>query len=338
MDWTISCIAKNFDDRLDAVMRQAAGQLLPGSATLEMLDHLLRQKGKRIRPALVLGTHLAYGGDGESALPLAATVELIHNASLIHDDIEDMDEFRRDQPTAWRLFGVRQAINLGDLLLPAAIFLFLESPFDAPLRVRVLSRISHELMRLVEGQMTEIAGLNREPSGRSEYERVCAGKTGALFRICLTCPAQLVEGPDPTHLAPLDELGTLLGLLFQSRDDLLDITGRKEGRFPLGDLLEGKLSLLTVLAAERLSGPARDEFFSMHRTERPRKDEAMARRMRELLFSQGIVELALESHRRGVERFAEHLRKLPVPGLVCLLEDLLRQLSLDPDPEKHPSI
>jgi len=335
MDWTVSSILNQYNPRIDEVMRKGAGQLLPGSDTSAMLEYLLLQKGKRLRPALVVGGHLAAGGDGETALGLAAAVELIHNASLIHDDIEDMDEFRRDQPTVWRRFGVRQALNLGDLLLPCGFFLFLESPIAPELRVRVLSRISRELMRLVEGQMTEIAGLNREPSGWSEYENVCAGKTGALFRICLVCPAEMLGASMDAPLPLLDELGTRLGLLFQSRDDLIDISGQKEGRFALGDLLEGKLSLLTVLAAQRLTGAARREFFDLHQTARPRKDPAMAERMRELLFSQGIVDLARDVHARHVEQFATRIRDLPSESLISLLQDLLRRLSVEQEDEKR---
>jgi geranylgeranyl pyrophosphate synthase len=344
MDWTLTSVSSHFDSRLDGIMRQAARLLLPDSDTSGMLAHLLAQKGKRIRPTLVLGTHLAFGGDGEAALPLAAAVELIHHASLIHDDIEDMDEFRRGQPSLWKRFGVRQALNLGDLLLPAGFFLFLESPIEAALRVRVLTRISRELMKLVEGQMTEIAGLNQEPSGWSGYRGICAGKTGALFRVCLVCPAELchsLEGnpygaEEVVSLSLLDGLGTQLGQLFQSRDDLIDVTGRKEGRYALGDLLEGKLSLLTVLASERLTGAARREFFTMHTTPRPRKDEAMASRMRGLLFAEGIVDHACLVLAQDIERFHARLGELRSPGLKSLLEDLLRRLSLDPESEKQP--
>jgi len=345
MDWTLTSISSHFDSRLDGIMRQTARHLLPESDTSGMLEYLLSQKGKRIRPTLVLGTHLAFGGDGETALPLAAAVEMIHSASLIHDDIEDMDEFRRGQPSVWKRFGVRQALNLGDLLLPAGFFLFLESPINAALRVRVLTRISRELMRLVEGQMTEIAGVNQEPSGWSDYRNACAGKTGALFRICLACPAELCLFMDgnPSDAAEaaatlplLEELGTQLGQLFQSRDDLIDITGRKEGRFALGDLLEGKLSLLTVLASERLTGASRREFFTMHQTSRPRKDEAMALRMRDILFAQGIVDHAHVLLARDIELFEARMRELQAPGLISLLEDLLRRLSLETESEKQP--
>jgi len=345
MDWTLTSVSSHFDSRLDGIMRQAARLLLPGSDTSGMLEYLFSQKGKRIRPTLVVGSHLAFGGDGETALPLAAAVEMIHSASLIHDDIEDMDAFRRGQPSVWKRFGVRQALNLGDLLLPAGFFLFLESPIEPALRVRVLTRISRELMRLVEGQMTEIAGANQEPSGWSDYASACAGKTGALFRICLVCPAELCIPMDgktagateaEASLPLLDELGTQLGQLFQSRDDLIDVTGHKEGRFALGDLLEGKLSLLTVLASERLTGAARREFFGMHQTARPRKDEAMAQRMRDILFTQGIVDHAHAFLSRDIERFEARLRELPAPGLISLLEDLLRRLSLEPESEKQP--
>ncbi len=333
MDFTLDTIRSRFEDRLDAVMRRAGAELTDFPPELAaMVDHLLASKGKRLRPTLVLGAHLAHGGDGEMALPLAATVELIHNASLIHDDIEDMDEFRRDSPSAWRLFGVRQALNLGDLLLPAAFHLFLQTPVTPGVRLRVLDRLTRELMRMVGGQMTEIAALHREPGGFPEYERVCAGKTGALFRVCLAGAAELAGEEDPGALARLEAAGTSLGLLFQGRDDLIDILGRKEGRFALGDLLEGKLSLLTVVARERLTGDARDEFFTLLSIPRPRKDAACASRMREILFEEGVVALALGRHAALVDGLRAELDALP-PGLAALLADLLTRLAVAPETE-----
>lgn len=337
MDLTLDTLRTRFEARLDAVMRRAGAELtdFPPELTA-MVDHLLASKGKRLRPALVLGAHLAHGGDGEAALPLAATVELIHNASLIHDDIEDMDEFRRDRPSAWRLFGVRQALNLGDLLLPAAFHLFLRTPVPPGVRLRVFERLSRELMRLVGGQMTEIAGLHRGPAGWPEYERVCAGKTGALFRVCLAGGAELAGLEDADALARLETLGTRLGVLFQGRDDLIDVTGRKEGRFSLGDLLEGKLSLLAVLAAEHLTGAVRDEYLALHRTPRPPKDEATAARMRELLLEHGVVDLALRRHEDLRTGFLSSLPDLAPPPLADLLADLLTRLAIAPETE--PSI
>lgn len=335
MELTLDTLRMHYDARLDAVIRDAAAGWtggLPGELAA-MVDPLIASKGKRLRPALVLASHLAHGGDGEAALPLAATVELIHHASLIHDDIEDMDEFRRDRPSAWRLLGVRQALNLGDLLLPAAVHLFLRSPAEPAIRLRVLERLTRELLRMVEGQMTEIAALHRAPGPPDDYERVCAGKTGALFRVCLAGAAELAGLEDPDALARLEALGTRLGVLFQERDDLLDITGRKEGRLALGDLLEGKPSLLTVLAGEHLEGAARDEFFALHRTPRPPKDEAMAGRMRELLFGHGVVALALERHAGRCDGFLQRLPDLVQPPLADLLADLVRYLAVTPETE-----
>lgn len=335
MELTLDTLRTRYDAPLDAVIRDAAAVWtggLPGELAA-MVDPLIASRGKRLRPALVLGSHLAHGGDGEAALPLAATVELIHQASLIHDDIEDLDEFRRDAPSAWRLLGVRQALNLGDLLLPAAVHLFLRSAASPALRLRVLERLTRELLRMVEGQMTEIAALHRDPGSPDDYERVCAGKTGALFRVCLAGGAELAGLDDPAALARLEDLGTRLGVLFQGRDDLIDITGRKEGRRALGDLLEGKPSLLTVLAAGHLEGAARDEFFTLHRTPRPPKDEAMAARMRELLVGHGVVTLALESHGERCAAFLGRLPDLAPPPLADLLAGLVRHLAVTPETE-----
>ena len=338
MELTLDTLRTRYDAPLDAVIRDAAARWtggLPGELA-RLVNPLIASKGKRLRPALVLASHLAHGGDGEAALSLAAAVELIHHASLIHDDIEDLDEFRRDRPSAWRLLGVRQALNLGDLLLPAAVHLFLQGAAAPEIRLRVLERLSGELLRMVEGQMTEIAWLHREPGSPEDYGRICAGKTGALFRVCLAGAAELAGLDDPEALLRLEELGTGLGVLFQGRDDLIDILGLKEGRRALGDLLEGKPPLVTVLAAGHLTGAAREEFLALHRTPRPPKDEAMAARLRELLVEHGVVALALERHAGDRAAFTARLPELAPPLLADLLAGLVSHLAVGPETEAPP--
>jgi hypothetical protein len=114
-------IIERYGGDLDAAMRAMASGSAMSKTMEHILDALLENPGKRIRPALVLGTQAALGGRAEDALPLAAAVEWIHTASLIHDDIEDLDHFRRGEPTVWRRFGVPHAINAGDRILAGAL-------------------------------------------------------------------------------------------------------------------------------------------------------------------------------------------------------------------------
>lgn len=208
--------------------------------------------GKRLRVRLALGACTALGVDMEAAIPWAAACELLHNASLIHDDLQDGDTVRRGHPTTWARHGMPQAVNAGDLLLMLPFAAVDEAGIPALCRWplgRALARFAETTVR---GQAAELDLLRSQRLDPESYFAAVEGKTSALFALPVF-GALLLAGreSDAARLAaPFAELGTL----FQLQDDVIDLYGEK-GRGERGaDIREGKVSALVVEHLRRQPG------------------------------------------------------------------------------------
>ncbi len=202
--------------------------------------------GKRIRPLLVLLTCAAAGGQWQHALPASAAVELLHNFSLIHDDIEDNSPLRRGRSTVWVKWGIPQAINTGDAMLTLAHLTILRladhiNPIIALEAVRILQQTCLELTK---GQYLDISYENRSDLALDDYWPMISGKTGALISACTHLGA-LTAQADRVIQAAYRMFGYNLGLAFQTLDDLLGIWGNaaNTGKSAQSDLVSGKKSL-----------------------------------------------------------------------------------------------
>lgn len=203
-------------------------------------------EGKQIRPLLVLLTAQAAGGAWESALPAAAAVELLHNFSLIHDDIEDNSDLRRGRPTVWKRWGLPQAVNAGDAMLTLANLAILRlTETTSPATALPATRILQETcLRLTQGQHLDMAFEERERVTVEEYWQMVQGKTAVLIASCCELGALCAQASDAVR-DHYREFGYKLGLAFQAQDDLLGIWGKMEkiGKSNQGDLLSGKKTL-----------------------------------------------------------------------------------------------
>ncbi|ASR35943.1 dimethylallyltranstransferase [Prauserella marina] len=200
--------------------------------------------GKALRPALALLAAQAVKAAPEAALPGAVAVELVHNFSLLHDDVMDGDVERRHRPTVWRLFGTPAAILAGDALLTLAVDV-LERAAD-PVATRCLTAA---VQHLITGQSADVDFENRLDVGVGECLDMAAGKTGALMRCAAQVGALLGRG-SPVAAGLLAEFGSNLGMAFQLVDDLLGIWGSPEdtGKPVLADLRVRKKSVPVVAA------------------------------------------------------------------------------------------
>ena len=201
--------------------------------------------GKMLRPSLLLFIAQELGGDVERALPAAISLELVHNFSLIHDDIQDHDEIRRGRSTVWKLIGVAQAINAGDLMYSLAIkHALLSGPSAA-------GSIIDAATAMIEGQALDLAFEDRWVDTES-YISMIDKKTGALIR-CAFSTAGIISGADDDTLDVLASLGRDLGRAFQITDDLLgvwgngDVTGKPRG----SDIRRKKKSFPVALTMQR---------------------------------------------------------------------------------------
>jgi geranylgeranyl diphosphate synthase type I len=206
--------------------------------------------GKALRPALTLLSAQAAGGDPTQALPAAVAVELVHNFSLLHDDVMDNDVERRHRPTAWTVFGIPAAILAGDAQLTLAIEI---ARRDSAVDVAsdVIAALNEAVQRLIVGQSADVDFERRTDVTLPECLAMAAGKTGALMR-CASSIGAIAVGAAQATVAKLAEFGDHLGLAFQLVDDLLGIWGSPEvtGKPALADLRSRKKSVPVVAALD----------------------------------------------------------------------------------------
>lgn len=218
--------------------------------------------GKALRPTLCLLACEATGGTCARALPAAAALELVHNFSLIHDDIQDGDRERRHRPTVWSIWGQPQAINAGTAMRVLASLAALElaaQGVPAAEQLQALRLLDESCLRLIEGQYLDISFERRLDVGIADYMGMIDLKTASLIACSLELGALLGCGDPPTVRA-FGACGRHLGLAFQIRDDILGIWGNQAttGK-PVGaDIRRRKKTLPIVHALERAQGAARD--------------------------------------------------------------------------------
>lgn len=203
-------------------------------------------QGKRIRPLLVLLTAEAAGGDWRSALPAAAAVELLHNFSLIHDDIEDHSQTRRGRLTVWAKWGEALAINAGDAMYALALSA-LDRLIDTTGRLAALEAyriLTDTCIRLTGGQHLDISFEDVKSLPLEAYWPMVSGKTGSLISACVRLGA-VCAGADSKTIDALHTFGHSLGVSFQIQDDLLGIWGvaTETGKSSVNDLATGKKTL-----------------------------------------------------------------------------------------------
>jgi geranylgeranyl diphosphate synthase type I len=210
--------------------------------------------GKAVRPALALLSAQAAGAPAETGIPGAVAMELVHNFSLLHDDLMDGDEKRRHRDTVWKVHGPAQAILVGDALFALANEILLEQ--GTPEAGRATRRLTTATRRLIDGQAEDISFEHRERVTVQECLDMEGKKTGALLA-CASSVGAVLGGASEADADALEEYGYHLGLAFQAIDDLLGIWGdpASTGKQTWSDLRQRKKSL-PVVAALAAGGPA----------------------------------------------------------------------------------
>ncbi len=239
-----------------------------------MLDYPLRE-AKALRPALCIATCRAHGGSLEGALPSAAVLELFHNAFLIHDDVEDGSEQRRLGPTLHSEMGQAAAINVGDAMLAWALEPLLDNMevLDLGRAIRILEVVARLARESVKGQALELEWFRdaRWDIDEERYTTMVVQKTGWYTFVAPLLIGGIVAGADEGWLTAARAFGIDLGIAFQIRDDILNLTGEPEqiGKESCGDLWEGKRTLILAKFFERASEPDRERAKAVLRKPRP---------------------------------------------------------------------
>ena len=269
------------------------------------LDGSTPPQGKALRPTLCLLICEALGGPWSKALPAAASIELVHNFSLIHDDIQDGDEKRRGRPTLWTLWGVPQSINAGDAMFCLATLTLrgLRPQFEDELVVEVMSVLQEATREMIEGQYLDVSYESVPEVGLDHYLEMVRCKTGALLRASIEIGALLADAGSPLRLR-CRRFGEAIGRLFQIRDDMLGIWGESEttGKPVDSDIKRKKKSLPIVMALSVAGQADRDTLLSLYSQELiPDADVVRVQEVFERLAVKARVQaLADEAHHQAM--------------------------------------
>ncbi len=222
-------------DKLDGLVQDVAAHVLLGS-------------GKRIRPILTMATARAFGCNNLDLHPMACALEMLHTATLLHDDVLDGAELRRGNPAAHKVFGITETILSGDVLL--ALANQLGARYD---KARISWLLSEGIMATAAGEVLEIATLGTPEVDRKTYMDIIIGKTAKLIETACRCGAALASNDVSTEDAA-GEYGLNLGIAFQLVDDALDYVSQTEitGKNVGGDLREGKVTLPLIFLLEEM--------------------------------------------------------------------------------------
>ncbi len=239
-------IAKKVDEVIYEIVKGEPKELYDASL------HLIKAGGKRVRPLLVVLTGRLYGMPEDKGVVAGASIELLHNFSLIHDDIMDKDEFRRGVPTVHKLWGEDIAILAGDLLLSLSYYalarLYREG-FEPYRVVKSIEELTLASKELAEGQVMDMEFPKRDNVSIEEYIAMVKKKTSALFKASVAIGA-ILAGAEDEEVVKVKEYATNIGVAFQVRDDELGLIAdeKKLGKPVYSDLREGKKTILVIYA------------------------------------------------------------------------------------------
>jgi octaprenyl-diphosphate synthase len=270
-------------DALITARMQSEVPVIPALA-----EHLIAAGGKRLRPLLTVAAARLAGSDNAACLKLAAAVEFIHTATLLHDDVVDGSQLRRGKVAAHLIWGAAQSVLVGDFLFARAFELMVETG-----SMRALEILARASRVIAEGEVLQLTRSHDLNLSQALYLEIIAAKTAELFAAASEAGG-VSAGVSPAQSAALRAYGMNLGLAFQLADDALDYGGTTEalGKNAGDDFREGKATLPLLLAIAR-SGPREAEFWE-RAIGRREQTEADFRRARELIVGTGALEATLD--------------------------------------------
>ncbi len=272
--------------------------------------------GKRVRPLLMAAAYRSLGASSTQAIQsLAAAFQLIHTATLVHDDVIDHAETRRGRPSMPRAFGVPLAIVSGDYLFVRAFELASEYPRS------IIMRCGEACADLVEGEVLQESSRFDLSSGRDHYLRIIERKTAAIIAAALASVGE-IAGTTPAYVEAMQGYGRALGIAFQMRDDLLDVVGDPDllGKPLYSDLREGNPTLVSLETYARLDPHHQAEFERLFQLRRKRTKHLL--RLRELTLMTDAPATVARDASDWADRAVRHLEPVPAGPYRTLLERL----------------
>jgi octaprenyl-diphosphate synthase len=271
----------------------------------QLAGHIIAAGGKRIRPMLLLGAAKLCGYEGTRHVGLAAAVEFIHTATLLHDDVVDESDLRRGKSTANALWGNKSSVLVGDFLFSRSFRLMV-----ADGSLEVLSILSNAAAVIAEGEVMQLTTANDTATSEDDYLEVITAKTATLFAAATQLGA-VVAGRPKVEQATLEAFGRNLGIAFQLTDDVLDYVAASEdmGKDPGDDFREGKVTLPVVLAFRR--GDETEQAFWRRTLEDLEQDDVDFDHARALIERHDVLTDCLERARHYTQIAKDSLNPFP---------------------------
>lgn len=280
--------------------------------------YIIAAGGKRIRPLLTLATAKMFDADMTKAHFLAAAVEFIHTATLLHDDVVDESEQRRGQKTSNLVFGNQASVLVGDFLFARSFELMVKTD-----RLEALKMLSRASAIITEGEVKQLTTSRKIDTTLQDYFEVINGKTAALFAAACSVGA-IIADQDTNTKDALYSYGQNLGMAFQIADDVLDYSANEQklGKSVGDDFREGKMTLPTILAVQ--AADKQERLFWANVIEKPEdiKPEDFPH-AQNLMVQHGIYDQALKIAREHADRAFESMKDIPTSPIKVVLEEIL---------------
>jgi geranylgeranyl pyrophosphate synthase len=289
-------------------------------AISEPIWDMLDRGGKRWRPALFLLICEALGNESDYCLDFSIIPEVIHNGTLVIDDIEDSSEMRRGKPCTYKIFQIDIAVNAGNAMyyMPLLPLMAQKTKLTAEMQRDIYEVYVQEMINLSMGQAMDIAwhrGIaNADAPAEEDYLQMCAYKTGTLARMSAKIAAVL-SGTDKPLVEKLGRFAESIGVAFQMQDDILDLTGAEFAKKKGGvgqDITEGKRSLIVIYTLQKANSKDRKrliEILNMHTSDQTLRDEAIGLMQKYLAFER----VKRTAQRMVEESWSEAEKLLPTP-------------------------
>ena len=290
----------------------------------DLAAHLVSAGGKRLRPLITLASADLVGYQGDAHYKLAATVEFIHSATLLHDDIVDGSPMRRGKPAANTVWGNAASVLVGDFLFARAFSLMVETG-----RLRVLDILAGASSIIAEGEVRQLAAIANLDMSEQEYMQIIEAKTAELFASAARVSAVIADLPEAQEEA-LDRYGRELGLAFQLVDDALDYAGnaKKLGKAVGDDFREGKITMPVAKAMQ--AGNTEEQEFWTEIFGKPERTKSDLEKAMQLISNHNAVPATLEQAAMHI-RYAKKALQCFKPGhtrdLLCDVCDFVLERS-----------
>lgn len=314
---TLEAIRQTISPELEALNVRIDSALGSSNPLMDkVVSGYLKSKGKMIRPILVVLTARLLGAVNERVISAAAAIELLHNASLIHDDVVDDSKMRRSRPTINSIWDNHIAVLTGDLFLSSALQQAISTD-----DIRIVSSIVNLGRLLSLGEIDQIYNARYHCLDEKAYLEVIHRKTASLFISCVEMGAYAVGAPEES-IEPMRRYAELLGLCFQIRDDIFDYFDDTEIGKPTGnDLREGKVTLPLLYALSRTDLPEQSEMMQLISKEELNSDEILT--LIDFAKRAGGIDYAYETMRRLAAEAATIIDPLGSPEATAPLRNIL---------------